>query len=182
MERDGIGTPRNGRTRRVSRVSASVIGIALLVGLPGSAVALDGATITEQGNGQGAPGCSSCHGPGGEGQPSAGFPRLAGLDGGYLMKQLQEFASGKRANEIMGPIAKSLSDADMRALGAYYAGLATPKSQDEETADAAAVSAGVALAMHGDWSRELPGCGQCHGPSGQGVGADVTPSNSAMDG
>ena len=32
------------------------------------------------------------------------------------------------------------------------------------------LAAGALLAQRGDWSKGLPACGQCHGPSGQGVG------------
>lgn len=48
----------------------------------------DGASIALHGNDRGAPECVTCHGAYGEGMPANGFPRLAGLNAGYLKTQL----------------------------------------------------------------------------------------------
>jgi cytochrome c553 len=36
-------------------------------------------------------------------------------------------------------------------------------------------SLGARLATRGDWDRDVPGCVQCHGPAGVGVGAHFPP-------
>jgi cytochrome c553 len=135
-----------------------------------TAYAADGGQIAASGNGREAPACSACHGAQGEGQPDVANPRLAGLDSAYLMAQLNAFAERTRDNETMSPIAKALSPDERRAVATFYAGSATPKIEESRQADDKTIAAGAALAGRGDWSKGLPGCGQCHGAAGQGVG------------
>lgn len=66
--------------------------------------------------------CSGCHGSNGIGIMDT-YPNLAGQKAGYLAKQLKDFKSGKRADPIMGSMAKPLSDADIANISAYYASL-----------------------------------------------------------
>src|SRR5580692_9783108 len=145
----------------------------LLISTPIHAVtvhAADGRQIAAGGNGRNAPACSACHGAQGEGQPDAAYPRLAGLDSAYLIEQLDAFADGRRDNETMAPIAKALTPDERQAIAKFYAGLTAPKTEESKKADDKTVAAGAALASRGDWSKGLPGCGQCHGAAGQGVG------------
>jgi cytochrome c553 len=132
--------------------------------------AADGRDIAAGGNGRDAPACSACHGAQGEGQPGAAYPRLAGLDSAYLIDQLNAFADGSRNNESMSPIAKALTSDERQAVAKFYAGLVTPKVDEPQKAGDKTIAAGAALASRGDWSKGLPGCGQCHGAAGQGVG------------
>ena len=80
----------------------AVAGIALLVaGLAQAAGDPQrGQTIVMQGDGSGAP-CLACHGMDGAGNDMGGFPRLAGMDAGYLIKQMQDYRSGARTSAIM---------------------------------------------------------------------------------
>lgn len=65
--------------------------------------------------------CAVCHGPQGLSVlPTA--PNLAGQPEDYLAQQLRAYRSGRRNHEIMSLIAKPLSDDDITALAAYYAG------------------------------------------------------------
>lgn len=132
--------------------------------------AADANTIAASGNGAGAPACSACHGQSGEGRPDAGFPRIAGLSAGYLLHQLNDFASGARASDIMQPVAKALSEDERQAMAAFYASASASKAPGEEKPDQKAQAAGAALAERGLWTKGLPACAQCHGPNGQGVG------------
>jgi cytochrome c553 len=74
--------------------------------------------------------CNVCHGSNGMSQiPNA--PHLAGQPEIYLVEQLKNYRSGKRANEVMAVLAKPLSDDDIANLAAWYASIeikATPKS------------------------------------------------------
>jgi cytochrome c553 len=145
----------------------------LLFSMPIRAVtadAADGRDIAANGNGRGAPACSTCHGAQGEGRPDVAYPRLAGLDSDYLIAQLNAFAEGSRDNETMSPIAKALTLDQRQAVATFYAGSATSKIEEPQKADDKTVAAGAALASRGDWSKGLPGCGQCHGAAGHGVG------------
>jgi len=148
----------------------SLVGAALLLlGMSAPPVlAADGAANAAPGR---AASCSPCHGQNGQGQPATGIPRLAGLNAQYLERQLESFKDGTRKNRIMLMIASDLTDGERNALANYYAGMATPKSETAP-ADAALIAAGAKLAATGDWSKDLPGCGQCHGAAGLGVGTD----------
>jgi cytochrome c553 len=135
-----------------------------------TAHAADGREIAASGNGRDVPACSACHGTQGEGQPDAAHPRLAGLDSAYLIDQLNAFADGSRDNEAMAPIAKALTPDERQAVAKFYAALVAPGIDEPRKADGNTIAAGAALAGRGDWSKGLPGCGQCHGAAGQGVG------------
>jgi len=148
----------------------------LLLGLPWSAHATDAATIARQGNGKGAAPCIACHGVDGAGQTDAGNPRLAGLDAAYLQKQLDDFASGARGSAVMKPSATALSESERRAMALYYSKLPLPAALASPTTPMPpAGSIGAVLATRGDWARDVPGCVQCHGPAGVGVGAHFPP-------
>lgn len=132
-----------------------------------AAWAVDPATIAQRGAGQ-ATACATCHGKDGGGQAS--FPRLAGMDPAYLLKQLQDFAEGRRTNAVMQPIARALSTADRAAMSGYYAALPIPPVLAATAQANADSSPGAQLATRGDWSNGVPACVQCHGPGGIGVG------------
>lgn len=63
--------------------------------------------------------CQACHGADGVGI-SGEIPNLAGQKVAYLQAQLHAFKSGDRKHDVMGPIAKQLSDADAENLAAYW--------------------------------------------------------------
>ena len=127
--------------------------------------------IAMQGNKHGATACQTCHGMDGGGTAASGFPRLAGLDAGYIEQQLLNFRSGKRSNPVMQPIAAALSKKEIPLIAAYYAALPIPASAPEG-GDPALLSKGQAIATTGDWDHEIPACFQCHGPEGKGMGAN----------
>lgn len=68
--------------------------------------------------------CMSCHGPSGHGIPPR-FPRVSGQHAAYNEKQMLAFKSGARHNdsEVMTRIAFRLSEAEIKALSQYMAGL-----------------------------------------------------------
>lgn len=66
--------------------------------------------------------CAVCHGPLGLSmQPNV--PHLAGQPEIYLVEQLRHYRSGKRHHEVMGVIARPLSDRDIEDLAQWYASL-----------------------------------------------------------
>ena len=150
--------------------------LALLAPLAAGATdaATSAAKIVKQGNGKGAAPCMACHGVDGGGMEATGYPRLAGLDAAYLQRQLDDFANGTRANPVMQPNASALSEAERAALAKYYSAMPLPARLAKPVA-AKPDAAGERLATRGDWSRELPGCVQCHAPGGVGVGANFPP-------
>jgi cytochrome c553 len=63
--------------------------------------------------------CAACHGPTGRSTNDA-WPNLAGQKLPYLVKQLKAFRDGARTNPLMSPMAKTLSDADIEDLAAWF--------------------------------------------------------------
>ena len=109
--------------------------------------------------------CAACHtSDGSRGSPAN--PILQGQHPEYLVKQLSEFKSGKRASPIMTGMAATLSEADMKNVSAFYAGkLAKPgfaKSKDT-------VALGEKIYRGGIADRNVPACAGCHSPSGAGI-------------
>lgn len=129
---------------------------------------LAGATLAQKG-GNGIPACMTCHGAKGEGQAAAGFPRLAGQAEAYLLKQLEAFSSGKRKNAQMAPIANALDAGQMRDVANYYASLPDWKQTNAPDTDSAQYAEGRKIATEGDWTKEMPACFACHGPTGEGI-------------
>jgi cytochrome c553 len=80
-----------------------------------------GVTVTLTADPAGAPEqCVACHGADGIATiPEA--PNLAAETNIYIETQLKAFRLGKRTNEIMGPIAADLTDAEMQAAADWYA-------------------------------------------------------------
>ncbi|WP_071059150.1 c-type cytochrome [Pelistega sp. MC2] len=72
------------------------------------------------------PACASCHGAEGQGMPEQ-FPFLSGQHPEYILSQLHSFAEGARthggAENMMGTIANRMSNADMKAVADYAAGI-----------------------------------------------------------
>ena len=67
--------------------------------------------------------CVQCHGANGISVlPNA--PHLAGQPEVYLVEQLRQFRSGRRPSEVMGVIAKPLTDRDIDDLAAWYSAIA----------------------------------------------------------
>lgn len=68
--------------------------------------------------------CKSCHGPGNRGAGEV-FPGIAGQHAGYIKAQLQAWKAGTRNNDtqdLMGSIARRMSDDDIQAVAAWLAG------------------------------------------------------------
>ena len=69
------------------------------------------------------PACAGCHSPNGAGIPGQ-YPRLGGQYPSYIEEQLKLFRAGHRANgPMMNQIADRMSDADIKAVSDYAAGL-----------------------------------------------------------
>lgn len=130
-----------------------------------------GERIAQQGTSKGVAPCMTCHGPDGGGMAPTAYPRIAGLDRGYLAKQIQEFRGGRRDNPIMTAMAMGLTEDEVAAVSDYYAALPVPLPAAQAPGDAAVKEASD-LVQWGDWTgRGLPACAQCHGPAGNGIGS-----------
>lgn len=109
--------------------------------------------------------CAACHGANGR-SDMAGVPVLAGQHSLYAITQLFLFREGRRNNEAMTAVAKTLSDDDMRGFSDFIETLPpVPPAAPATPPDAARMAKGKALA-------EQNKCLFCHGTDlsgGQGV-------------
>lgn len=134
-----------------------------------AAFSADGRIIAMSGGAGGAANaCFTCHGLQGQGD-GVSAPRLAGLDVGYLQKQMEDYASGLRPDDQMTRIAKALNQKDRRAVAAWYAGLPASPAQTAPAAPAPAIY------LSGDPSRGIVACASCHGVEGEGTGRGGNP-------
>jgi cytochrome c553 len=97
----------------------------IMTTLPNTATAAvpSGQMIAEQGNGHGAPPCSTCHGEHFEGNPSLKAPRIAGLSANEILARLRHYASPAGHNLQMRQVATSLSPNERKAVATYLGGL-----------------------------------------------------------
>jgi cytochrome c553 len=125
--------------------------------------------------------CARCHGVTGEGSSSGAFPRLSYQDPDYLYRSLAHYAQGGRPSGIMAPVARALTDEQMRSIARHYAtagSAANPHGAAEaREIDPLLIQQGGALAAIGDPGRRIVACMQCHGDEGQG-----TPAGPALAG
>jgi cytochrome c553 len=109
--------------------------------------------------------CGACHtADGSRGAPAN--PIIAGQHPEYLVKQLEEFKSGKRNNPVMKGFATPLSEADMRSVAAFYGSKqtrpGTAKNKDLFTLGQKIYRGGIA-------DKQVPACAGCHSPTGAGI-------------
>ena len=109
--------------------------------------------------------CAACHAADGN-SLIPDYPKLAQQHPEYLVKQLQEFKSGKRANAIMLGFSSALSDEDMRNI-AYW--VTTQKVAPGTAADKDLIAAGERIFKGGVLERNIPACAGCHGPNAAGI-------------
>jgi len=129
-----------------------------------------GARLVSQGDGSGVP-CLVCHGADGMGNDAGGFPRLAGLDAGYLAKQMEDYKAGRRTSAIMQPNVDNFSSQQILDIAAYFSSLPASATQASADTTDGQLAAGEKLVREGDWDNYIPACSSCHGPASQGVGS-----------
>ena len=109
--------------------------------------------------------CVACHAADGN-SVIAVNPKLAQQHPEYLIKQLQEFKSGKRSSAVMQGFASTLSDDDMKNI-AYW--LTANKAKPGFAKDKDLVALGERVYRGGIADRQIAACAGCHSPSGAGI-------------
>ena len=109
--------------------------------------------------------CVACHGEQGV-SASPEYPHLAGQSGAAIYKQLNDYRTGSRTNQLMTDIAKALDAATLADVAAYYA--AQPKRNPNPATLADSPPEIVRLVELGDPSRNIPPCAACHRPGSGG--------------
>ena len=105
--------------------------------------------------------CQGCHGAEGISFVDL-IPDLAGQQAPYIAKQLRDFQSGARTHQVMSPISKTISDADLADIAAYFASLKI--MQGDRSGDNPVAKK---IFLKGDPARGIPACAGCHGVNGK---------------
>jgi cytochrome c553 len=111
--------------------------------------------------------CVACHtADGTRGLPAN--PILQAQHAEYIVKQLTEFKTGKRANAIMAGMSAALTPEDMVNIAAFYNSKAPVPgaARNKDT-----VGLGEKIYRGGIASKQVPACAGCHAPSGAGMPA-----------
>ncbi len=122
--------------------------------------------------------CISCHGPDGQGNPTIGAPRIAGLPLWYVSDQLQRFQTdirGAHPDDAEGLRMRAMSrqmmtEAETAAVATYVASL--PHTVNPATRTGTDPAAGQAT---------YAVCMTCHGANGEGSEAVKAPPIGGMD-
>lgn len=108
-------------------------------------------------------GCGECHDLDGVG-PNGHFPNLAAQKTAYLLKQMDDFRTGKRQNDHgqMGVSSRDTTSAVLDRVVAYFAGL--PPATPRPAGDLAPKELARAklLLTQGSHRDKLPACFNCH--------------------
>lgn len=110
--------------------------------------------------------CAGCHGVDGN-SVVPNFPKLAGQQKVYLLREMKDYRSGKRTSDIMTPFVAELGDDDLEKLAAYYA-KQTPTPGFVNNPGLLAV--GKSLYLNGNSANDVPSCESCHETDGSGSG------------
>jgi len=111
--------------------------------------------------------CIACHGADGN-SPTVANPSIAQQHPEYTLKQLREYASGKRQNPIMSGFATALSDQDKIDISFW---LATQTKTPGYARNKETIELGERIFRAGIAGRKVPACMACHGPVGSGMPA-----------
>ena len=111
--------------------------------------------------------CVACHNADGNASITIN-PKLSQQHPEYLLKQLQEFKSGKRKDPVMQGMVAGLSDADMLNISAW---LASKPGKLGFAKDKDTVALGERIYRGGLPDRQIAACAGCHSPNGAGIPA-----------
>jgi len=148
-----------------------VISLFVLVGLSGVAHAEGDA---EAGKTKAAV-CGGCHGADGN-SAVASFPKLAGQNVRYLVKQMGDIKSGARSVPAMTGQLDGKSEQDMQDIAAYF----SSQFPSVGAADKDLVELGEKIYRSGSKESGVSACTACHSPTGKGNAMAGFPSLSGQ--
>lgn len=108
--------------------------------------------------------CAACHGEDGNSAIPM-FPKIAGLQESYIVKQLRDFQTGRRKSDIMAPIVASLKVEDFAPLAGYYSAQKLKAGPD---GDKKTSGFGKVVYFEGNEETGVPACVGCHQTKGNG--------------
>ncbi len=111
--------------------------------------------------------CAACHGADGNSTIVLN-PKLAHQHPEYLLKQLHDFKSEKRADPVMKGFASMLSEEEMRNITGW---LATQPAKTGFATDKELAKLGERIYRGGLPDRKIAACTSCHSANGAGIPA-----------
>ena len=108
--------------------------------------------------------CAGCHGADGN-ATIPNYPKLAGQNAGYLVRQMANFKSGKRKDPIMSAQVANLQPQDMEDIAAYFS---SQTRTIGAAPDAAKREFGERIYRGGIETKGIAACMACHSPNGAG--------------
>lgn len=119
--------------------------------------------------------CTACHGA--DGNSAIGnYPKLAGQNERYLVKQLQDIQSNVRPVPEMTGMLTGMDKQDFADIAAYYSSQTKTIGQ----ADPELVALGETIYRSGIRSKNVPACSACHSVTGAGNGPAAFPALSGQ--
>jgi cytochrome c553 len=113
--------------------------------------------------------CQGCHGEYGDSTEPL-IPKLAGQYGNYIAKEVRNYQAGIRSHQIMNAMAGTIDkDQDIADIAAYFA--SQKKMKGEGSAE---YPVGMNIFLHGDLSRMILACVNCHGVNGKGLDPKIS--------
>lgn len=121
--------------------------------------------------------CFACHGEDGNGNSTNKlWPKLAGQNVAYLIKQMNDFKPGTngpaRTNATMNGMIMTLANEDFATVANYFSSLAIT----HEVVDDKYFDLGQKLYRAGDSERRVAACTACHAAKGEGMAAAGFPA------
>ncbi|MEZ5523707.1 MAG: c-type cytochrome [Pseudomonadales bacterium] len=147
------------------------IGLLVLMGVSGFANAAGDA---EAGKSKAAM-CAGCHGADGNSAVAA-FPKLAGQNVKYLVKQMNDIKSGDRVVLEMTGLLNGSSEQDMEDIAAYF----SSQFPSVGAANKDLVAVGEKIYRAGNKDSGVSACTACHSPTGKGNSMAGFPSLSGQ--
>ena len=138
--------------------------LAALLCLHGAAWGADEAAQMQRGEDLVMGRCFLCHGATGD-SSSPLYPKLAGQNSEYMLKQLRNFKRGERESSDMRKVVADMDENDMQSV-AFFFSRQQPSRGNSAYAEMRAL--GEKLFSQGDPARGLKPCRECHGDNGAG--------------
>lgn len=138
--------------------------LAALLCLQGAAWGADEAAQMQRGEELVMGRCFLCHGATGD-SSSPLYPKLAGQNNEYMLKQLRNFKRGERESSDMRKVVADMDENDMQSV-AFFFSRQQPSRGNSAYAEMRAL--GEKLFSQGDPARGLKPCRECHGDNGAG--------------
>lgn len=108
--------------------------------------------------------CAACHGADGN-STVPDFPKLAGQQKTYLVREMLAYKEGRRQNEIMSPLMGTLSNAAMEDLASHYA---NQEPSPGVVGKPPLLALGKRVYLEGNAESGVPSCDGCHEENGEG--------------